>query len=185
MKIRVVVKLLALTGLLCTSAVRSECNVSVSDTTVDYGRLSHNEITSHRGGVYTLDEREVRVNAVCSEPQTMALFISDDSGLRRFRFGNNGDILISAHQAVLDGKPVDLGKTLTHGTFVPKQERNRKKVVVLNNDGLLPVRNGEVPVGQQFSVLLHIRPALKEGEQSAQDETNLLTNLTVQLESQE
>lgn len=184
MKIQSIIKFTLLAGLLCTSAARAECDVTVSDTNVDYGKLSNNDITSHRGSVYTLDEREVRVNAICSEPQAMALFISDDSGERRFRFGDNGDILISAQQAVLDGKPVDLGKTLTHGSFVPKQERNRKKVLVMNNDGLLPVRNGEVPAGQQFSVLLHIRPALKQGIHAVQDETNLMTNLTVQLEAQ-
>lgn len=184
MKILSFMKLALLAGLICASAARAECNVSVSDTTVDYGKLSNSEITRHRSGVYTLDEREVRINAVCSEPQAMALFISDDSGLRRFRFGDNGDILISAQQAVLDGKPVDLGKTLIHGSFVPKQERNRRKLLVLNNDGLLPVRNGEVPLGQQFSVLLHIRPALKPGMQHPQDEEDLLANLTVQIESQ-
>lgn len=183
MKIRTIMKLTLLAGLFCASAARAECDVTVSDTTVDYGKLSNNDITSHRGGVYTLDEREVRVNAICSEPQAIALFVSDDSGKRRFRFGDNGDILISAQQAVLDGKPVDLGKTLTHGSFVPKQERNRKKIVVLNNDGLLPVRNGEVPDGQQFSVLLHIRPALKSERQHPQDEEDLLANLTVQIES--
>ncbi len=184
MKIRTILTLTLLAGLLCVSAARAECDVTVSETTVDYGKLSNSELTSHRGGVYTLDEREVRVNAVCSEPQEMALFISDDSGQRRFRFGDSGDIVISAQQAVLDGKPVDLGKTLTHGSFEPKQERNRKKLLVLNNDGLLPVRNGEVPVGQQFSVLLRIRPALKPEQQHPQDEEDLLANLTVQVESQ-
>lgn len=184
MKIQTILTLTLLAGLLCAGTARAECDVTVSDTTVDYGKLSNSEVTSQRGGVYTLDEREVRVNAICSEPQAMAIFISDDSGQRRFRFGDSGDILISAQQAVLDGKPVDLGKTLTHGSFVLKQERNRKKLLVLNNDGLLPVHNGEVPVGQQFSVLLHIRPALKPQQQHPQDEEDLLANLTVQIESQ-
>lgn len=184
MNIRSIIKLTLLAGLFSASAARAECEVSVSDTTVDYGNLSNSEIISHRGGVYMLDEREVRVNAICSEPQAMALFISDDSGQRRFRFGDNGDILISAQQAVLDGKSVDLGKTLTHVSLFPKQERNRKKVWVLNDEGLLPVRNGEVAVGQRFSVLLHIRPALNPGQQHAQDQENLLANLIVQLENQ-
>lgn len=184
MKSRSIVKIMLLAGLLCTSAARAECDVTVSENTVDYGKLSHSDISSHRGDVYTLDEREVRVNAVCSEPQAMALFISDDSGLRRFRFGDTGDILISAQQAVLDGKPVDLGKTLTHGSFMAKKNRNTKKVLVLNHDGLLPVRNGEVPVGQQLSLLLHIQPVLKPGLQHPLDEDDLLANLTIQLESQ-
>lgn len=184
MKLFSVMKLVLLAGLLCTSAARAECEVNVSDTTVDYGKLSSSELATHRGGVYTLDEREVRVNAICSEPQTMALFISDDSGLQRFRFGDEGDILVSAQQAVLDGKAVNLGKTLTHGTFTPQQGRNRKRVLVLNNDGLLPVRNGDVPVGQQFSVVLHIRPTLRSGSHHLHDDINLMTNFTVQLESQ-
>ncbi|WBM68769.1 hypothetical protein OH773_11135 [Buttiauxella sp. WJP83] len=173
-----------LAGLICSGVARAECNVAVSDNNVDYGKLSDNEISSHRGGVYTLDERDVRVNAICSEPQSMALFISDDSGLKRFRFGDSGDLLVSAQQGLLDGRPVDLGKTLTHGSFVPTLDRSKNKVLVLNNDGLLPVRNGEAAVGQQFSFVLHIRPALKPGLQSAHDEEDLLSNLMIQLESQ-
>lgn len=178
------VKYILLAGLLIAGAARAECDVSVSDNTVDYGKLSNSDISSHRGGVYALDEREVRVNAICSEPQSMAIFISDDSGLKRFRFGDSGDIVISAQQGLLDGRPVNLGKTLTHGSFTPKQERDRRKILVFNNDGLLPVRNGEVPVGQQFSFLLHIRPALKPGLQSMKDEETLLSNLIIRLESQ-
>ncbi|CAM4022251.1 MULTISPECIES: hypothetical protein [Lelliottia] len=184
MNIRSILKWALLAGLLCASAARAECDVSVSETTVDYGKLSNSEISSHRGGMYSLDEREVRVNAICSEPQTMALFISDTSGFRRFRFGSAGVLVISAQQGLLDGRSVDLGKTLTHGSFTPNQERNRRKLLVLNNDGLLPVRNGEVQIGQQFSFLLHIHPVLKPGLHSAQDEEDLLTNLGIQLESQ-
>jgi len=183
MRKRSFVKRMLLAGLFCVSAVRAECDVTVSENTVDYGKLSHSDISHHRGEMYALDEREVRVNAICSEPRTMAIFISDDSGLKRFQFGDNGDILVSAQQGVLDGKPVDLGKTLTQGSFTPAG-RHKRKMVILNNDGLLPVRNGEVAVGQQFSFLLHLRPALKSGGHSAHDEEDLLANLFIRLENQ-
>lgn len=171
-------------ALFFSGIVRAECNVTVSENTVDYGKLSSSEVSAHRGDRYILDEREVRVNAFCSEPQSIAIFVGDGSGLKRFQFGNAGDVLVTAQQGLLDGRPVDLGKTLTQGSFMPKQGRNRKNVLVLNNEGLLPVRNGEVPVGQQFSFILHLRPMLKAGQHSAQDEDNLLSTLRLQLEHQ-
>lgn len=167
-----------------SSPAFADCNVTVSDNNVDYGRISSNEVSQHHGDWYALDERDVRINAVCSEPQAMALFISDSSGLRRFRFGDSGDLVVTAQQGMLDGRRVDLGKSRTHGAFSPTGTRNRKALLVLNNEGLLPVRGGEVAIGQQFSVVLHLRPALKAGQLSSSGEEELLTNLNVQLETQ-
>ncbi|MFU0448639.1 hypothetical protein ACMZZG_24630, partial [Pseudocitrobacter faecalis] len=73
-----------------SSPAFAECNVTVSNNNVDYGRISSNEVSQHHGDWYSLDERDVRVNAFCSDPQAMALFFSDSSGLQRFRFGDNG-----------------------------------------------------------------------------------------------
>ena len=177
--------LLFLATILTVSApVFADCNVTVSDNNVDYGRVSSNEVSQHHGDWYSLDERDVRINAFCSEPQAIALFISDSSGLRRFRFGDNGDLVITAQQGMLDGRSVDLGKTHTHGEFYPMGSNNRRKLLVLNNEGLLPVRGGDVAIGQQFSFVLHLKPALKTGRHASSGDEELLTNLNVQLETQ-
>lgn len=178
------VMLILVSVLTSSSPVFADCNVTVSDSNVDYGRVSSNEVSQHHGDWYSLDERDVRINAFCSEPQAIALFISDSSGLRRFRFGENGDLLITAQQGMLDGRSVDLGKTRTHGAFSPMGSKNRRKLLVLNNEGLLPVRGGDVAIGQQFSLVLHLKPALKTGKHSSSGDEELLTNLNVQLETQ-
>ncbi|GHD96635.1 hypothetical protein GCM10011445_36720 [Pseudocitrobacter faecalis] len=167
-----------------SSPAFAECNVTVSNNNVDYGRISSNEVSQHHGDWYSLDERDVRVNAFCSEPQAMALFFSDSSGLQRFRFGDNGNLVITAQQGMLDGRRVDLGKSRTHGIFSPMGTKNRRTLLVLNDEGILPVRGGEVAIGQQFSFVLHLKPALKAGQHSSSADEELLTNLNVQLETQ-
>lgn len=176
--------LLSLSMLSVSATSLADCSVSVSDSTVDYGRISRSDVNNLHGDWYGLDERDVRINAFCSEPQNMALFISDGSGLRGFRFGESGNIIITARQAMLDGHAVDLGKTNIHGDFIPMGNKNRRTALVLNNDGLLPVRGGEVATGQQFSLMLHLKPTLKSGHVYSSDEDELLTNLSVQLDVQ-
>jgi len=165
-----------------SSAWASDCQVTLSRPVVDYGKwVPGEENGPNRGNIYPLSENNVMVNAFCSEPQKMALFFSGTPRDGGFLFGDKGVLAIEAYQSTVDGKHVRLGKSAGMGG-VSVEGGAEEKVIVRNNDGLMPVNDQQVVVGQQFQVLLKLKPVLNASGLKPADQTLIKSALNIRVE---
>lgn len=176
--------LLLLWGVLSATVRAEDCQVTLSRPVVDYGRLTPGEGQKPvRGSLYPLSENDVVVSAYCNAPQKMALFFSGSAREGGFLFGERGLLNVEASQATLDGKRVRLGKTPGQGV-VALSGAAGDKMVVRNNDGLVPVTGSEVGSGQQFQVTLTLKPLLNAGGLKPADQTLMKSDLMVRVETE-
>lgn len=167
-------------AMFCAPACYSQCQVEASRPVIDYGRLNISDIQQSHKRWVSLDENDVMVTALCSEPKQMALLFTGDTDGKGFRFGEHGTVSVVAGSATLDGRQVKLGKSHTVGYFqdVLIGKANR---LILNNTQLLPVDNGTSLSGQQFSVMLRLTPVLKANNSSLTDSQELSSALNIKV----
>lgn len=177
--------LLAAIIILCPFLCLAECQLHITSPIIDYGNISHDEFSSSHKKWITLNEREVNIYTFCSEPQKIAFFVTGEQGVKGFRMGGDGEVLISAGQAILDGKSVTIGETVSHSPFVLKSHSGRGPHVLLNNHGLIPIKNESILSGQQFSVTLRIKPILYDNTRRRTENIELTSMIHISVEGEE
>jgi len=171
-----------LAGGVIPTAGASDCRVTLSRPVVDYGKWVPGEDSGpNRGNIYPLNENDVVVSALCSEPQKMALFFSGTPRDGGFLFGDKGVLAVEASQPMLDGKSVRLGKSAGQGVL-SIEGGSEEKVIVRNNDGLMPVSDRQVVTGQQFQVTLKLKPVMNASGLKPADQTLIKSALNIRVE---
>lgn len=183
---KTVVKLFAL-GLLalatCSSAM-ADCQVSISQSTLNYGQIKRGDVVNTVKEWSALAERNVQLNVYCSEAQKMALFFNGQAGDQQvFTLGNSSRLAVVASNAMLDGKSVQLSQTESHGTFVLSGQ-SRDELPIRNGQGIVPVSGGVAMTGQQLSVTLKVKPALNHNELNVRDKHSLNSAIQIQVETE-
>lgn len=162
-----------------TSAL-AECNVTASQQSLSYGRLSPAERQLQGKDNITLMEKQVVVRAVCDTPSRVRLYIGSRSANgNQFGFGNNGSMKVTVANAYLDDRSVRLSKV--HGEGDAVTDSGQASMPLSVNDGLAFVDNGEQPASQ-VSVTLTVEPTFKN--EAITDTTDYTGHLRIRVEAQ-
>lgn len=169
---------------LISHMVFADCQVSLSQRDVKYGKIQQSDTSKTVKQWSSLSERSVKLIAYCTQPEKMALFFIGKSGENGvFSFGDHSGLIIEASSAMLDGQPVTLSHTAIHGSFTPMGYTG-SKVPVRANQSLIPVRGGQVLSGQEFSVNLILKPVMKTQQLAAQDKYDLASHINIHVETE-
>lgn len=153
-----------LTALLLTSIASARertCEVVLSTTQVDYGRLSRATLAVEANGMLSLPLRTVRLHVRCDEPGDMAVaFRGVPAEGNEFRFIDKGRFTLRLGNGLLDGTPVDLG-LVGRGPGRPTQAGH--SLAWHPDQALAPLTRGEVAWGREFSATIEIAAQIDEG----------------------
>ncbi|EOC0419114.1 hypothetical protein ACI0Z1_003701 [Cronobacter malonaticus] len=172
-----------LAALLFSGFTQAECQLSLSRTELSYGKVHESDYSGQHKRWKTLNDRNVQLTAICDVPVKMAIFAQGGAQEDGFRFASDSVMLVSASNATLDGKPVMIGKTVSHSPFLLNGAGSDKKLLRAN-EGLLPVSGEQILQGQQFTVQLTIRPALSSQDTKVKDKSTLESNLHFSIETE-
>jgi hypothetical protein len=146
-----------LLALLFAPAVRAQgkpCDIVLSTTQVDYGRLSRALMPADADGHIELPVRSVRMHIQCPEARDMTVvFQGAPADGDRFRFMEHGRFVLRLRDGRLDGAPVDLAEM-----HLGQAELSRAGATQSwrPGHGVAPVRNGQPIVGREFSATFDI-----------------------------
>ena len=168
-----------------SSAVRAdECRVRFSRPDIHYGHIPSPVAAAPDKQVWPLDSREVRVVTLCDSARLIADAISGPRHLQGFLFGSNSTVLVTAHDATLDGHPVHLGLLTGHSGFLLKQP-GRQRRLLHDGDVIAPVREGRLARGKLLAVTLQLQPLLSEQDAAPRDGGTLDAGIRVGVLSRE
>lgn len=171
--------LLVITLMLCTAQALAECQLLQNKQNLSYGRISAAERQA-QGENMSLPEKVVVLNITCDEPQQIRLFTGTASPKGgAFGFGDQGAMLVTASQAVVDDNPVRLAAV--HAGDAPLQTNGAEQITARVNQGIAFV-NGQELKGKTASVTLTIKPEFKSG--AITDRTTWRGNLRVRMVTQ-
>jgi hypothetical protein len=175
--------LLLLLLLVSASPSFGACQITLSRPTLNYGHVHDKNYVGQFRRWKTLSEREVQLTALCDKPTVMAIFTHSGDHPFGLRFASDSLIAAVATHAVLDGKPVQLGRTLRHTPFLVRGETRDKKLI-LNDRGILPMSGNRMLEGQKFTMTLKFIVALSERDTLVKDSTTLESHLRFSVETQ-
>jgi hypothetical protein len=162
----------------------ADCQVSLSQRDVKYGKIQGSDISKTVKNWSSLTERSVKLIAYCTQPEKMALFFIGKTGENgAFSFGDQSGLIIEASSATLDGHSVTLSHTDIHGSFTPMGYTG-SKLPLRANQGLIPVRGGQVLAGQEFSVNLTLKPVMKTHQLAVKDKYELSSHINIHVETE-
>lgn len=161
----------------------ADCDIAVSQSTINYQRITTDDFASSHGLWNTLDPREIIVSTQCSDPVQIENVFSSISMGKKFMFGGHSLIAVVASDAYLDGNPVSLGKDSTPGAFTPTSG-GHSLIPVLAGNTIIPLINGKVPMGQRFIFRLTIKPIINAADLHAKDQDEIETNINAKVIAQ-
>jgi hypothetical protein len=145
------------------------CDIVLSTTSVDYGRLTRATLAVEASGLLGLPARTVGIHVRCPEPRDMTIFFrGTPAGADGFRFTDTGRFTLHLHDAFVDGAPVDLGQVDRQGG-VPT--RTGASLSWLPDQGLTPVKRGQTVMGREFSAQMEILAQVDERSLAVVDAT--------------
>ncbi|QAU23649.1 hypothetical protein EO087_06340 [Dyella sp. M7H15-1] len=160
-------------ALQAASTHAADCTVQLSQSELDYGRITRGELAAptHMQTDLPLHERHVTLTAICASPSAMALFFRATAvDASRFRLADGGSFSINIDHALLDGKPVSLGSVRYLGE-PPSQIAN--SLPLRPHFGVQPLIDGQAAQGTQLSVQLTVKPQITAATSLRRDETDL------------
>lgn len=141
-------------------ALASDCNINIGGGgRVDFGRIDRpgSNATAEAGGLYALGMRSVALTVSCAEDGKLGLSIRGEALDRNFRFSTRGQLHITANNALLDGRNVQLSTLSANGSEVTGVQ---PFVSLKPGDTLIPVVNAVHAKGAVWSMILEVRPSL-------------------------
>lgn len=158
----------------------ADCQLIASQQKMTYSRLSAAERQQANAQFITLPEKQIQVQAVCSEPQRIRLFVGSDlSRNGTFSLGSEGEMQIIALNAHVDDRPVQLA-TVQMNDAIPRTGGSQQLNVVLNQ-GLAFITDEEV-LGKTASVTFSVVSRIKPG--TITERTTWRGNLNIKLDVQ-
>lgn len=171
--------LLMLVMSLCSAQAMADCQLLQSQQQLSYGRLSAADRQT-QGQRVQLPEKQVVLNITCDAPQRIRLFTGSTTAEGgKFGFGDQGEMTVTAADAVVDNKSVRL--VAVHAGDATQVATGTEKVTAHLNQGIAFVDGTELRV-KTASVTLTIKPEFKSG--SLTDRTLYRGNLRVRMEAQ-
>lgn len=173
--------LLALLVAPVASAQDRNCDVTLSATNVDYGRLSRATLALDANGLLDLPTRTLAMHVRCPDPRDMTLVFrgvtADGAG---FVLGEKGHFNLRVRDGRLDGIPVDLGQ-VDRGPGAPS--RTGSSLSWLPDRGLTPLKNGLLATGREFSTQVDILANIDERALTMADAAQWTTTGSIELAS--
>ncbi|MGE1155712.1 DUF1120 domain-containing protein [Pseudomonas kitaguniensis] len=141
-------------GLAGNALALDECQLNLSEALLDFGQM--NRLAQHDSDAQRLlGERRVSLSLSCPQALDPSLFYTAlAANAQRFRFTDHGSYEIQVSDAILDGKPVELGLLPGVG------QAPAASAATLNwrpEHAIAPVQNGAVLSGKHFSVQLLVK----------------------------
>ena len=167
-------------GLLAAQqAFAEECQVNLSESVMDLGRLSHpgSNNAPSPGNLYALGERTLSLNATCPGATKLMLLLQGDTLGDKFRLAQRGQVSVTLSNALLDGRNVDLARV--KDTTVP--DVSGSSIVAVPGDRVIPVSGGLPAEGSNLSVQIDIRPLVPVTELSSRDAKTLEGHLSFEV----
>lgn len=95
---------------LAAGAHAENCQIQLSDTTVDYGSLTRAGIIgkSAAGPNVSLGDRQMTLNVMCQKATKIHLIVRGSTGQENFKFGDSGQFKMLLSDALLDGQQANL-----------------------------------------------------------------------------
>lgn len=147
-------------------ASTDECQLNLSQPMLDYG-LMNRAIRPDSTPERNLGERQLSLSLNCSHPTDMSLFYRAMAATAtRFHFADRGSYQVRIRDAVLDGRPVDIGLISGVGQ-VPVQTASN--LTWRPDHGVVPVQSGVPLQGRTFSAQLELTAWVREQGMQVRD----------------
>lgn len=162
--------ILGLCPWLAVYAHTGNCQLQLSETTLDYGRVTRAAIMEQLGpaSILSLGSRQIGLNVLCRQSAALALQVNGPGGLERFRFGDAGQFAMRLSDAVLDGRPVNLGLSQAGNQAVAAASAS---VLVSPGSTVVPMVAGQSAKGKNLSLQVHIDTGVTEAATRVRDRT--------------
>ncbi|MBV4479503.1 DUF1120 domain-containing protein [Pseudomonas khavaziana] len=150
------------------AAYASECRVSLSQPTVDYGVIRRAELWGEQSGRprFSLGNRTFRLSVACADVTAMAMRITGvPAEAGAFRFGREGHFTLQLQQAQVDGQNVQM--RAVHQFDESANGRLYPGVVLCAQAGGAPVS------GRRFTALVNIEAYMPASGMAVGNETSL------------
>lgn len=139
---------------LAAGAEAESCEISLAESRVDFGRIVRPASNTSVGpdGLYGLGQRTVSLLVRCNGAGELALVARGEGMDGAFRFSRQGQVLVTARNALLDGRSVQLSRLTANGGggYGPSVE-------VGPGDTLIPIMNGLPVTGAVWSMTLEMQ----------------------------
>nr|WP_249417553.1 hypothetical protein [Citrobacter freundii] len=165
-----------------THADENDCQLTVSQSEVNYTQLRREDVVTTQQSWHKMAEREITVNASCPENVQMGVQALGAAGEKgRFQFGQKGGVAFKVSHVTVDGKEYSAGKTVDQINLTPESGSGAAQYIH-SNDVIVAVENNAVPAGKQMSFKVILFPVLNDSAFSDNsDETALEADITWQL----
>ncbi len=148
----------------------ANCQVQVSETTLDYGSLTRSAIMAKPAGAdrASLGDRQMTLNVLCQEPTAIALMIRGPADQESFRFGEHGRFAVRLSDAMLDGRPVSLGVMQAATKIAPEENASVK---VRPGSVVFPFTAERGMKAKSLSLQVHIEPVVSAAATRVRERT--------------
>ncbi|HDR1956441.1 TPA: hypothetical protein QCD06_002892 [Enterobacter hormaechei] len=160
-------------------AFAEDCQITLSQSVVDYHQLQRENIVTTQQDWHKMPEREVNVNVYCPEKHQIGVLLQGASGEKgRFLFGEKGGVAIKIDNMIVDGKNYNVGKTGDQVNLTPESD-GEQSLYLRNNETVVAVENNQVPLVQQMSFRGTVFPVLRDNAfRNTADVTQLESDLS-------
>lgn len=149
----------------------SECDLRVSESKVDFGRISRpsSRVLNASDGLQALSPRSISLSVHCAEPSALMLSLQGEAQRGHFRFSGQGHVVFTLSGALLDGRPVQLARSTVDGAagaYGPSVE-------VAPGDNIVPTIGGLPVSGTVWSMVVEISPLVSLADLRTADAKSL------------
>ncbi|MFJ3368217.1 hypothetical protein [Pseudomonas sp. NPDC086251] len=152
-------------------AFAAECQLQSSQSVQNFGHFNPYELAAaSESGRASVGQRFIQLNVTCPAPTRMAiLFRGTAADPDTFKMGEDGTFNLIAKDALVDGRPVNLGRVLSGAAMA---DHGAGSVKMAPGYYVVPLaQNGTRLEGQAFSVRVEINAYLKSDRLKIRDVT--------------
>ncbi|MBC3209344.1 hypothetical protein HU755_21305 [Pseudomonas sp. SWRI111] len=163
-------------------ALAEDCQISLSQTQIDYGQVipPNSNVALNAGNMHDLGNRLISLNASCAQPAKLLLMLRGEQLGADFKFAGHGQTRVALSNALLDGRRVDLAQIQSPGAA---PGASSSAINVVPGDMIIPVSGGVPATGSVLSLQVEIQPVVPVSELRTRDAKTLEANLSFQVRS--
>ena len=137
----------------------ADCQLVSSQQKLSYGRMSAAERQAEGNRLIEMPEKQIVLNVICDEPSRIRLFLGSNVPKgHEFGFGDNGVMRVTAAQATVDDRTVNLAAIHAGDPWVTNG--GVREIAPALNEGIAFI-NGQELRGKTASVTFTIKPRFK------------------------
>lgn len=135
-----------------------QCGLFISRPVIDYGSMSRGQLQLLPRGKFSPGRQTLRLSVTCLSSRLIKLKVTGQRAVDgNLRYGVHGFIRLRLLDSQLDGKPVVLQPLTPAGVADAAVEQSP---LLLPDDELVPVRQGERIEGKKLTARLEIEPVM-------------------------